>query len=88
MKVGTLHWENAYPDGEMVVERYFLQRNCSSIHCPPLWGDVYPLDVNVDGVLSLETAQRILGGIRSHFRKGTQLRIVKRTCTVETEVVE
>ncbi len=86
MQVGTLHWEYAYPGDPLVVEKHFIQNLCHS-GVKPLWQDAFAAP-NTDGFLSLEIAQEYLDRIRGHYVKGTSWRIIKRTCTVETEVIK
>ncbi len=88
MKIGAMKLEHAVPGNNVTVEKYYIQR---AVRGPVVadgdyWVDAV-LDVNIDGIPTLEQAREALKRTRGHYRKYTKLRIVKRICVVETEVV-
>ncbi len=88
MKIGPMQLEHAVPGHPLVVEKYFIQRTVRGpvVAEGDYWVDGV-LDVNINGIPTLERAREALDRTKGHYRKYTKLRIVKRTCTVETEVV-
>ncbi len=86
MKIGSMDLEHAVPGNPLVVERYFVQRQRHGSRSHVYWTDALN-DANINGVPTLEMAEGVLARTRESYADGLGWRIIKRVCTVETEVV-
>ena len=81
LRIGALDLEWANPGEPMVCEKYYIQREQPN----GIWVDAR-IDVNMNGAPNLGVTQGILARTRDGYCDETRWRIVRRTCTVETEV--
>jgi hypothetical protein len=84
----TLEW--AHPGSSpVVVEKFFIQRTHYDKKRDVLtWGDAR-IDVNTQGSDTSDAAIAVLDRLveGEFYPKDVYLRIIRRTCTIETEVV-
>ena len=92
MKISALETEHARPGEILVAERFFVQLTSvmKTSEGPRVYWRDADVDGNWDGFESVERGQGVRESLlRSHhYGGGVQLRVIKRTCTVETEVVK
>ena len=91
MRISPLDMEWAQPGLPMTAEKFFVQKTSvmkTAKGSRIIWGDAY-VDGNVQGFDNHDQAtgcmRRLIEG--HHYGGGVQLRVVRRTCTIETEVV-
>lgn len=84
MRINPMELPHAVPGEPLVVERYYVQR---SVQGPLEWVDAVHSG-NLKGIPSLEEAQQALIFTRDGYANDVKCRVVKRTCTVKTEVVQ
>lgn len=94
MRISPLDLERAAVGTEpRVIERFFIQRthegDVDERRKSSKWADAR-IDVNMDGCVThdqaLTTVERLYSG--QHFPSWVKLRVIRRTCTIKTEVVE
>jgi hypothetical protein len=93
MKISALETEHAQPGGDpLVSEKFFVQLTSvmKTSEGPRVYWRDADVDGNWDGFDSIERVQGVRESlIRSHhYGGGVQLRVIKRTCTVETEIAQ
>lgn len=91
MRISPLDLEWAVAGAKpKVVERFFIQRTLLDEHADgPVWVDAR-IDVNMDGCTTRDQALTTIERLRKgeHFSDRIELRVIRRTFTIETEVVE
>ncbi len=93
MRINPLEIERAQPGSEpLVTEKFFVQKKSmlkTSGRLRVYWHDA-DVDGNWAGFDSIERVrkvqERLIKGCT--YGRGVQLRVIKRTCTVETEVMQ
>ena len=93
MRINPLEIEQAQPGSEpLVTEKFFVQKK-SMLKSPErvrvYWHDA-DVDGNWAGFDSIERVRKVQERLikNHHYGRRVQLRVIKRTCTVETEVTQ
>lgn len=91
MKISALDLQWAVAGAKpKVIERFFVQRTLLDERAEgPVWVDAR-IDVNMDGCTSLDQALTTIERLQEgkYFPDRVELRVIRRTVTVVTEVVE
>ena len=94
MRINPLEIQHAQPgNGPVVAEKFFIQKTAgpkpsTALRIDSGWQDA-DVDGNWSGFDSIERVRRVQEGliISHHYGRGVRLRVIKSTCTIETEVV-
>ena len=90
MKISHLDLERAVAGAKPeTIERFFIQRTLPNKHAvAPAWVDAR-IDMNIDGCTIHDQALMVCERLQEakYFPDGVELRVIRRTITIETEVV-